>query len=145
MSSRRFARTARLSLGSFALVAGLSACWSLEEPTDGPAAGGRVIVYGRVTAVDGTGLGSTRVTVRHHTSLCAGRINETELVNTSADGRYRVVLTALTTPGCLSVVAQAAGVAGLSPDSVMNVAAPFRATEPLDSVMVNITLRGGIQ
>lgn len=145
MSFRCFARTARLSLGAIAVLAGTTACWSVEDPNAEASGGGKVIVYGRVTAVDGSGLGSTRVTVRHHTVLCAGRINETEWVNTAADGRYRTVITVASTPGCLSVLAQPAGVAGLTPDSVMNVRPAFRSSEPFDSVLVNLTLRGGIQ
>ena len=85
------------------------------------------------------------MTVRHHTGLCAGRINEIESASTSADGRYRLVFTAVTTLGCLSVVAQPAGNVGLAADSVLNVRPPFRQTEPLDSIAVNVTLRGGIQ
>lgn len=142
-------RPARRSLGVAAAlcVAGLfaAACASVTEPEDnaGGTVGGRTIVYGRVTDAQGAGLTNVRVTVRHHTAQCAGRINETEAVNTAADGRYRVVLTAVTAVGCVSVKAQPVSLEAIAADSVMNVRAPFQLAEPLDSVAVNLTLRGG--
>jgi len=146
MSNRRF--PLRTIVGRWApvvLAAALGGCQSVEDPVAEAPVGGRTIVYGRITDAQGAGLTNVRVTVRHHTALCAGRINETESVQTSADGRYRAVLTAVTSIGCVSVRAQAVSANALGIDSVMNVRAPFRQREPLDSVAVNLTLRGGIQ
>lgn len=145
MIFRRVARPAHLSAWSLATVLATAACWSVTEPDDnaGGTVGGRTIVYGRVTDAQGAGLPNVRISVRHHTALCAGRINETEAANTAADGRYRVVLTAVTAVGCVSVKAQPVSADFIAADSVMNVRAPFRLADPLDSVAVNLTLRSG--
>jgi hypothetical protein len=97
-----------------------------------------------VTGTDGAGLGSIRVFVRHHTAVCTARPNESETVLTGTDGRYRAVLTATTQIGCVSVKAQPT-IAGLASDSVSALRPTFRQSDPLDSLPVNITLRGGIQ
>jgi hypothetical protein len=145
MTSRSFARYTRQVLCAAVVVAGTAACWSVEDPNANVQVGGQVIVYGRITDDAGGGLPNARITVRHHTSLCAGRINETQVVSAGSDGRYRTTFTATTAVGCLSVVAEPVGSVGLRTDSIMNVRPVFRAAAPLDSVAVNLTLRGGIQ
>lgn len=128
-------------------VALLAACGSSAstEPAATGQVGGRTIVYGRVTGTDGAGLGNVRVLVRHHTAVCTARPNESESVLTGSDGRYRAVLTALTQIGCVSVKAQPITAGGLLADSSSAVRASFKQSDPLDSLAVNFTLRGGIQ
>ncbi len=128
-------------------IALLAACGSSAstEPAATGQVGGRTIVYGRVTGTDGAGLGNVRVLVRHHTAVCTARPNESESVLTGIDGRYRAVLTALTQIGCVSVKAQPITAGGLLADSSSAVRASFRQSDPLDSLAVSFTLRGGIQ
>lgn len=128
-------------------VALLAACGSSDStaPAETGQIGGRTIVYGRVTGTDGAGLGNIRVLVRHHTAVCTARPNETESVLTGTDGRYRAVLTATTLIGCVSVKAQPTTAGGFATDSISALRPAFRQSEPLDSLAVNITLRGGIQ
>lgn len=102
-------------------------------------------MYGRVVGTDGAGLANIRITVRHHTSVCTARPNEAEVVQTGTDGRYRAVLTALTEIGCVSVKAQSIAAGGLAADSSGAVRTSFKQSDPLDSLAVNLTLRGGIQ
>lgn len=120
-------------------------CGSTSEPAPAAQVGGRTIVFGRVTGADGTALANIRITVRHHTAACTARPNETESVQTGADGRYRAVLTALTQIGCVSVKAQPITAGGLLADSSSAVRTSFKQNDPLDSLGVNFTLRGGIQ
>ncbi len=131
-------------LGTVALLA---ACGSSDStaPAELGQVGGRTIVYGRVTGTDGAGLGNIRVLVRHHTAVCTARPNESESVLTGIDGRYRAVLTALTQIGCVSVKAQPISAGGLLADSSSAVRTSFKQNDPLDSLAVNFTLRGGIQ
>lgn len=143
-------RLGQSRLGRFAcvplVIAVVTACGSNTEPDAVVGVvGGRTIVYGRIVDAQGAGVTDVRVTVRHHPASCAARPNESELVPTAVDGRYRAVLVATTQIGCVSVVVRPVGANGLNADSVMNLRAPFKQTEPLDSLAVNVTLRGGIQ
>ncbi len=120
-------------------------CSSTSEPVVAAQVGGRTIVYGRITGTDGVGVANVQVTVRHHTAVCTARPNEAEVVQSGPDGRYRTVLTATTAIGCVSVKALPLTVGGLSADSSSAVRASFKQSDPLDSLAVNFTLRGGIQ
>lgn len=139
----RTSRRARLALIAGAAGAVLSACWSTTEPST--TVGGRTIVYGRITDPNGAGVAGANVFVRHHPATCDAKVNESSTVQTAADGRYRVILTAVTAVGCVSVRVVPVNVNAYQVDSVMNLRAPFRQSEPLDSLAVNLTLRGGIQ
>lgn len=123
----------------------VAGCGSTSEPATVAPIGGRTIVYGRVTGTDGAGLANIRITVRHHTAVCTARPNEAESVQTGADGRYRAVLTVLSEIGCVSVKAQPVLAGGLAADSSGAVRTSFKQSDPLDSLAVNFTLRGGIQ
>ena len=126
-------------------LAAVTACWSTTDPGTSAQVGGRTIVYGRVADANGTALSNMRIFVRHHTAVCTAAPNESATMLTAPDGRYRLELVALTTIGCVSVKAQPTAAGGFSADSVSGLRPAFRQNAPLDSIAVNLTLRGGIQ
>jgi hypothetical protein len=123
----------------------LAACWSTTDPVTTAQVGGRTVVYGRVVDGSGAALTAMRVFVRHHTAVCSAAPNESATMLTDSNGRYRLELAALTTIGCVSVKVQPTAAGGFSPDSVTGLRPTFRQAAPLDSIAVNLTLRGGIQ
>ena len=137
----RLMRAPRLLILSLALILVVSC----ENPVCGCITPSRAVVYGRVTNPAGAGVAGAVVHTELGFPACEPEmIREIDSARTEADGRYRLQLRTLESPGpegCLRAYADPPAQGALRGSDTVPFAVALRYEGRMDSVRVDLVLR----